>query len=126
MTPFGERMRRLRTERGVTLKQMAAAIGVSPAYLSALEHGKRGRPGWHLIQRTIAFFNIIWDEAEEVVRLARISHPRITIDTSGLNPRATELANRLADAIVHLDHDGIEALLATLNERDNGKRKGRT
>jgi transcriptional regulator with XRE-family HTH domain len=75
MTPFGERMRKLRAERGVTLKAMAEAIGVSPAYLSALEHGKRGRPGWHLIQRIIAYFNIIWDEAEEVVRLARISHP---------------------------------------------------
>jgi transcriptional regulator with XRE-family HTH domain len=123
MTPFGERMRRLRHERGVTLKDMAAAIGVSPAYLSALEHGKRGRPGWHLIQRTIAYFNIIWDEAEEVVRLARISHPKITIDTAGLNPRATELANRLADSIAYLDKDGIDALLVTLNERDSGRRK---
>ena len=88
MTPFGDRMRKLRAERGVTLKDMADAIGVSSAYLSALEHGKRGRPGWHLIQRIIAYFNIIWDEAEEVVRLARISHPRITIDTAGLSPQA--------------------------------------
>ena len=30
MTPFGERMRKLRSERGVTLKQMAEALGVSP------------------------------------------------------------------------------------------------
>ncbi|HQX85578.1 MAG TPA: helix-turn-helix transcriptional regulator, partial [Aestuariivirga sp.] len=95
MTPFGEKMRKLRADRAITLKQMSTAIGVSSAYLSALEHGKRGRPGWHLIQRIIAYFNIIWDEAEEVTRLARISHPRITIDTSGLNPLATELANRL-------------------------------
>jgi DNA-binding XRE family transcriptional regulator len=41
MTPFGEAMHRLRAERGISQKQMAAAIGVSPAYLSALEHGKR-------------------------------------------------------------------------------------
>ena len=45
MTPFGERMRDLRKAKGVTLKDMADAIGVSSAYLSALEHGKRGRPG---------------------------------------------------------------------------------
>ncbi len=88
------------------------AIGVSRAYLSALEHGKRGRPGWHLIQRIIAYFNIIWDEAEEVVRLARISHPRIVIDTSGLDPRATELANRLADDIGRLDAGSLAELLA--------------
>lgn len=117
MTPFGERMRKLRGERGETLKQMAAAIGVSSAYLSALEHGKRGRPGWHLIQRIISYFNIIWDEAEEVVRLARISHPRITIDTSGLDPKATELANRLADDIGKLDEAALEEIIATLDRR---------
>ena len=123
MTPFGDRMRKLRAERGVTLKEMADAIGVSSAYLSALEHGKRGRPGWHLIQRILAFFNIIWDEAEEVVRLARISHPRITIDTSGLNPKATELANRLADEIGKLDPAMLDELLGVL-ERKRPKSRG--
>ena len=96
---------------------MAEAVGVSSAYLSALEHGKRGRPGWHLIQRVIAYFNIIWDDAEEVVRLARISHPRITIDTSGLDPRATELANRLADDIGKLDPALLDEILAALDRR---------
>lgn len=117
MTPFGDRMRKLRAERGITLKQMAEALGVSSAYLSALEHGKRGRPGWHLIQRVLAYFNIIWDEADEVVRLARISHPRISIDTSGLSPKATELANRLADEIGKLDAATLEELLVTLGRR---------
>lgn len=117
MTPFGERMRKLRSERGVTLKQMAEALGVSSAYLSALEHGKRGRPGWHLIQRILAYFNIIWDEADEVVRLARISHPRITIDTSGLTPKATELANRLADDIGKLDAATLDELVAILGRK---------
>lgn len=117
MTPFGDRMRKLRLERGVTLKDMAEAIGVSSAYLSALEHGKRGRPGWHLIQRILTYFNIIWDDAEEVVRLARISHPRIAIDTSGLTPRATEFANRLADDIGKLDAATLDELVAVLDRR---------
>ncbi len=96
---------------------MAAAIGVSSAYLSALEHGKRGRPSWHVIQRVISYFNIIWDDAEELVRLARISHPRITIDTAGLDPKATELANRLADQIAKLDEEKIRRLLEILDAK---------
>lgn len=117
MTPFGQRMRKLRLERGITLKSMANDLGVSSAYLSALEHGKRGRPGWHLVQRINAFFNIIWDDAEEVVRLARLSHPRITIDTAGLDPKATELANRLAETIHKLDEKALDELLSVLEQR---------
>ena len=115
MTPFGLRLRELRAERGITQKEMAAGLGISAAYLSALEHGKRGRPGWHLIQRILTYFNIIWDDAEEVVRLARISHPRITIDTSGLSPKATEVANRLADEIGKLDQASLDEILMVLD-----------
>lgn len=117
MTPFGQRMRKLRSERGITLKRMANDLGVSPAYLSALEHGKRGRPGWHLVQRINAFFNIIWDDAEDVVRLARLSHPRISIETGGLDPKATEFANRLAEVIDKLDDKALDDLLSTLEQR---------
>lgn len=117
MTPFGEKLRSFRQERGVTLKDMATALGVSSAYLSALEHGKRGRPSWHLLQGVLAYFNIIWDEAEELVKLARLSHPRITIDTQGLSPKATELANRLSKDIGRLDDAQISKLLTTLDEK---------
>ena len=102
MTPFGEHLRNLRSERDITLKQMSQAVGVSAAYLSALEHGRKGRPSWYLIQRIIAFFNIIWDDAEELVKLANISHPRIAIDTAGLSPQATALANQLAENVREL------------------------
>ncbi|MDF2370812.1 MAG: helix-turn-helix domain-containing protein [Rhizobiaceae bacterium] len=115
MTPFGEEIRRLRAERGITQKHMAKAIGISPAYLSALEHGHRGQPSWDLLQRIIGFFNVIWDDAEELQRLAALSHPRVTIDTSGLSPEATELANRLSSSIKHLGPDDIRRLQAILD-----------
>jgi len=111
MTPFGEELRLLRQQRSLTQAQMAKAIGVSPAYLSALEHGKRGRPSWHLIQSIIQHLGIIWDEAEELVRLSRVSHPKVTIDTSGLSPLATELANELSIKISKLDDTKLKALL---------------
>jgi transcriptional regulator with XRE-family HTH domain len=107
----------MRAERGITLKDMAVALGVSPAYLSALEHGHRGAPAWYLVQRIITFFNVIWDEAEEIERLAQISHPRIVVDTSGLGPEATELANKFARQIGALSDADIRALLHLLNER---------
>jgi transcriptional regulator with XRE-family HTH domain len=117
MTPFGQKLRTMRAERSITLKDMAGALGVSPAYLSALEHGHRGAPAWYLVQRIITFFNVIWDEAEEIERLAQISHPRIVVDTSGLGPEATELANKFARQIGTLSETDIRALLGLRNER---------
>lgn len=116
MTPLGEKIRELRSERRITQKRMASDLGVSSAYLSALEHGKRGRPSWHLLQRIITYFNVIWDDADDIVRLARLSHPRITIDTSAMSPKATELANRLADDVGKLSDDQLGRLLDCLDE----------
>ena len=110
MTPFGERIRDLRRKKGVSQKEMAAALGVSAAYLSALEHGRRGVPTWALIQKIIGYFNVIWDDAEELQRLAAQSAPRAVVDTSGLSPRATELANLLASTIDLLEEEDLRQL----------------
>lgn len=115
MTPFGERVRRLRRERGLLLKDMAAHLGVSSAYLSALERGERGKPTWTLIQGVIQYFNIIWDEADELARLADLSDPRVKIETGGTRPRATLLANRLAREIGGLTEEEIALILAVLD-----------
>lgn len=114
MTPLGAKIRELRAKRGVSLKEMAAALAVSSAYLSALEHGKRGKPTWFLVQRIIAYFNVIWDEAEEIQRLAEVSDPKITIDTAGMSPKATELTNQLALKIEGLSEESLEQLLYQL------------
>ena len=117
MTPFGEKMRELRAARGVSLGEMADAIGVTPTYLSALEHGRRGRPNWVFVQRVIHYFNVIWDEAEDLQRLADVSHPRVTVDTAGLDPRATLFANRLARRIAELDGPTLDRLLKDLEPK---------
>ena len=90
---------------------------MSSAYLSALEHGKRGKPTWSLLQRIIHYFNVIWDEAEELQRLAELSDPKVTIDTGGLSPEATELANRLARDISRLSPEDFGVLKAELIKR---------
>ena len=76
---------------------MATALKVSSAYLSALEHGRRGTPTWDLLQRIIAYFNVIWDEAEELIRLSRNLRSAGRPSTPpACAPEATALANRLA------------------------------
>jgi len=119
VTPFGEKMRALRSQRSLQLKDMAAGLGVSPAYLSALEHGKRGRPNRRFVHRICQFLGVIWDDAEDLQRLADLSHPRVVVDTSDLSPQATEFANRLAERIAELPEDAIARMMAEV-ERAGG------
>jgi transcriptional regulator with XRE-family HTH domain len=115
MTPFGARVRALRAAHGVTLRDLAARLQVSAAYLSALEHGKRGAPSDGLVHQVCDAFGLIWDEAEELAQLARLSHPRVTVDTAGLTPEQTALANRLAQSIHRLSPETVAALHAVLD-----------
>ncbi len=127
MTPFGNKVRDYRKERRISLKKMAEDLGVSSPYFSALEHGHRGRPGSGLIQQISGYFELSWDEVEELKRLADLSHPRVVVDTAGLSPAATELANLLAEAIHDMDEDTIEWVLHEIRGRMGAnKRAGPT
>ena len=129
MTPFGARIRDLRRQRGVTLTQMAADLGVSGAYLSALEHGKRGKPGPGLVLEICGYFGLIWDEAEALKRLADLSVPKVTLDCAGLSPQATGFANRLAECLRDLDDDAVasldDLLVRVRPAKPHHRRKGR-
>ena len=114
MTPFGQMLRNLRAERSIALKDMAAALDVSPAYLSALEHGHRGRPNRRFVHQVCQYFGIIWDDAEALQALADRSHPRVTVDTAGLSPEATEFANLLAERIAAVPPETLDRWLDEL------------
>jgi transcriptional regulator with XRE-family HTH domain len=120
MTPFGEKLRAIRAARGLALKDMAAGLQVSPAYLSAMEHGRRGKPSRRFVHRVCQFLGIIWDEAEELQRLADLSHPRVVVDTAGLSVKATLFANLLASRIGDLEEDKLDSLLREIDSVAGG------
>lgn len=121
MTPFGRKLRALRAARGVSLKQMAADLQLSAAYLSALEHGHRGLPSPALVVQVCEYFHLIWDDFEEIQRLAAQSHPRAVVDTAGLSPEHTALANRLVAEIGRLSPEQARRLTEALDRMARGE-----
>jgi transcriptional regulator with XRE-family HTH domain len=119
MTPFGARLRALRAERGITQAQLADRLQISAAYLSALEHGRRGMPGTGLVHQICAELGLIWDGAEELLQLARLSHPRVVVNTAGLTAEQTALANRIAQTIAKLPPNTVADLHAVLDTVPN-------
>jgi len=119
MTPFGEKLRALRKTKGVKQAEMAAALDVSAAYLSALEHGNRGAPSWAFTQKIIQYFGLIWDDAEDLKELAQLSKPKVNIDTSGMDVRATRAANLLATKLGRLEGEALDDLLKLLGDTES-------
>ncbi len=116
MTPFGAKIRALRLARGTLQRDLAAALEVSPAYLSALEHGRRGAPSAGLIHQICDYFGLIWDDADELKTLARLSSPRPRINAGGLTPEQTALANRLTATLRHLPPETVAAMHDLLDQ----------
>ncbi len=117
MTPFGLKLRKLRRQKGVTLQEQANVLGVSAAYISALEHGQRGKPSPAFVDQICVWFGLIWDDAEELKYLAQMSHPKPTIKTGSLSAEATFLANLLAQNIDRLSDAQCLALNEVLNSQ---------
>jgi transcriptional regulator with XRE-family HTH domain len=116
MTPFGAKLRELRYARGILQRDMAAALEVSAAYLSALEHGRRGAPSAGLIHQICEFLGLIWDDADELKHLARLSRPRLKVNAAGLTPDQTALGNRLARELRNLDPQTVQAMHLLLDK----------
>ena len=117
MTPSGALMRHWRDEKQKTLQQQAAFLDVSAAYLSALEHGKRGRPSFAMVDQICVFLDLIWDEAEGLKQAAMLSHPKPVIDASTLSPEAVRLANMLAANIDRLSEEDCHSLCDEVAKR---------
>ena len=99
MTPFGLKMRELRREHNRNQQQQAMFLGVSKAYISALETGNRGQPSAIFVDQICVWLGLIWDEAEDLKRLASLSHPKPSIDVRGQDSNAVYLSNLLAQNI---------------------------
>ena len=99
MTPFGSKLKSLRKEKNVTTTELAKALKISTAYLSMLENGKRGNPPDGMLELICIFFDLIWEDAEELKDLAKISDINAQINTKFLGINATTLTNVLKNNI---------------------------
>ena len=79
LTRFGKQLRKLRIEKDERLKDMAGKLGVTAAYLSAVENGKRTVPdAW--IYDIMEMYDLSDDEARELQSAAYENKSDLTID----------------------------------------------
>ncbi len=81
LTPFGKALRKYRIDRDKLLKDMAEGVGVSPAFLSAVESGRKGIPD-SLVGRIADWMNLDLVERNELQAAADLSAPAAQIPLS--------------------------------------------
>src|SRR5690625_4553216 len=69
---LGRRIRQLRTDKGMTLDQLAAAIGRAPSQLSMIENGHR-EPKLSLLRALAAALEVSFDDLWETEPLSERS-----------------------------------------------------
>ena len=110
-------MRKLRNYRSLTQQHQAEHLGVSKSYISALETGKRGKPTAFLVDQICVWLGLIWDDAEELKRLASLSHPKPSVDIWDKTVDAVYLANLFATNINRFSVKDCKELIAEIDQR---------
>ena len=116
MTPFGIKLKYIRTGRHKSLKDVSKALKVSTAYVSMLENGKRGRPADGLIELICSYFNLSWEESDELKFLAKHSDINTKMNSEKLSLYATMLTNVLKNNIKWLTDRQLEELCMNIEQ----------
>ena len=114
MTPFGIKLKNIRTQRKKSLNDLSKVLKVSTAYVSMLENGKRGKPADGMIELICSYFNLSWEEADELKFLAKHSDINTKMNSEKLSINATMLTNVLKNNIKWLADEQLKQLIITI------------
>lgn len=112
---MGRRVRRLRQQRGLTLKQLGAAVGRAPSQLSLLENGKR-EPRLSLLQSLAGVLEVPVGELLAGPPPDRRTALELTLERAQRHPLYTSLGLPAVRAGRRLPMDALEALVGLLAE----------
>lgn len=117
LSEFGKSLRKLRIDHEIMLKTMADAVGVTSAYLSAVETGKKPtNPS--LINKITDYLKLDEDKSWELTEAASKSKNDITVKPS--NDYQAELALMFARKMENnsIDLQAFERFLRNNNNKE--------
>ena len=98
LTSIGRFLRKLRIDNGEILKDMAEALGVSSAFLSAVENGKKKMPeGW--IEKLKSIYSFTAEQVEELQAAVIDTNDAVELNLQNATPGNKALAIRLPESL---------------------------
>ena len=115
LTDFGKLCRKMRIDRNELLADMAEKVGVSPAFLSAVENGKRNVPD-ALMEKLKEEYRLKEEEYENMRLAAERSVRQVKIEMEKLKDEDRDIVLAFARNFDRLDDNKKMKLLKLLKE----------
>lgn len=115
-TKIGEELRRIRISAGENLRVMADKLGVSSAFLSAVENGKKNLPDG-VLYKLKDVYSLSIEETEAVKNAALESQKTISINLEQISDSQKSLAVCFARQFTELDEETNRHIMDILNRR---------
>lgn len=114
MTKFGIFVRKLRLDKGIRLRDMAKDLGISPAYLSAMETGHKDIPQ-SLADKVSSVYNLSIEQTKELKHSIILSKQKICI-TTGQIVWKNEIVSKLKEKLDTLSEEQQFKIIEVLEE----------
>ncbi|HCB93200.1 MAG TPA: XRE family transcriptional regulator [Selenomonas sp.] len=113
VTAFGKFCRKLRIDRGQIMLNMAESLQVSPAFLSAVENGKKNIPA-HWGQKIIELYRLSEEKSQELLSAIEKSKTEVRINLSEHSEQDRNLAIVFAREFDSLNEEQKEEIFKML------------
>lgn len=107
VTAFGKKLRKLRIEKDLLLKDMAEHLNISAAQLSAIELGKRSISS-DIVSRLIDVYKL--ENVDEINDIVAISQPTQKVDLTDATDNQKKLMVTFARSFTELSDDRVEEI----------------
>ena len=84
LSNYGKVLRKIRIDKGLTMAQMAKAVGITSAYLSTIERGKRNIPK-NLTRDIIGHYELSNEQVEELQKAEYLSMDSFEVELSNVD-----------------------------------------
>lgn len=115
LTEFGKTLRKLRIDKGLLLKDMAGALSISPAYLSAVETGKKAIPE-DFVGRIAKLFDLTKESPVYIELEDSVSISKGEVSMKHLPQHHQEAVLAFARNLDGLKASEVDKLLAMMNQ----------
>jgi transcriptional regulator with XRE-family HTH domain len=115
LTELGKVLRKIRIDRQELLRDMAGTLGVSVAYLSAVETGKRNAPvAW--TNKIIQAYRLNSDEAAQLRTAFDESQDELRISLQQITAQQRSTAISFAKALEGLSDEQLEKIMKVVQK----------